>query len=59
MASVRGRVAIGRAGRRMITLGKGKAGGSKGKTGGRALVTAPAPAPNLGGAMGPESEEKS
>ena len=46
-------MAIGRAGRRMITLGKGKAGGSKGKAGGRALVTAPAPAPNLGGAMGP------
>ena len=64
MASVRERVAIGKAGR--------KKGGSQGKAGGRMVgmhgvigvsnsifVAAPAPATNLGGARGTLSEEKS
>ena len=72
MASVRGEVASKRKGRRtitLITLGKGKMGktsGTKGNTGGGVvgasktiLVAAPAPAPNLGGARGTLSEEKS
>ena len=69
MASVRREVASRREGRRVITLGKGKMGktsGTKGNTGGGVvgasktiLVAAPAPAPNLGGARGTLSEEKS
>ena len=63
MTPRRGRVPIRSAGRRMTAIGESKAGrsesqaggseGKHGKAGGVTLITAPAPAPNLGGAKGP------